>query len=125
MKRYIRSDISPEKYYIRFGSIPEDFQSHIHRGDGVYDMPKGVSVWNCVEANGVQFPILPENTNEDGYADYFYLLMSNKPVYLVTGTETPDVGPVGEPLLDSDIRIVKDLTEDYNYLKKIHAGQID
>lgn len=107
------------KYYIRFGHIPKDKISRIHRSDAILGEEAGVSVWNSIIANDVYFPLLPQNTNEAGVADYFYELFGNKPVYLVTGTELAQKGSDGEPLLGKDIKIVKELTDDYNYLKSI------
>lgn len=107
------------KYYIRFGDIPPDYHSKVHRGDGVYGVEAGVSVWDSVVVNGVYFPVLPSKTTEDGMADYFYGLLGSKPVYLVAGTELEEKGSVGEPLLGDDIAIIHEYTEDYDYLKAI------
>ena len=107
------------KYYLRFGDIPIDKISKVHKSDQIIKSEKGVSVWNCVFVNDVPFPILPNNTNETGMADYFYHLLGNKPVYLVTGTELDEKGSVNEPLLGTDIEIVKEYTNDYEYLKTI------
>lgn len=81
----------------------------------------GLSVWDCVFVNRVPFPILPQNANEDAMADYFYMLFGNRPVYLVEGTELKEKGSAGEPLLDKDVKIIKEYTDDYEYLKKIHT----
>lgn len=105
--------------YIRFGHIPKDKISRIHRSDDVLGEEKGVSVWNCAFVNGVPFPLLPENAGEDAMADYFYMLFGNKPVYLVEGSELEERGSVGEPLIGKDIRVVREYTDDYEYLKKI------
>lgn len=110
-----------EKVYLRFGNIPEDKKSKLHRGDGILKIEKGVSVWNCAFVNNVPFPLLPDNTNEGGMADYFYMLLGNKPVYLVTGTELKERGSVNEPLLGDDIKIIDEYTKDYAYLKRIHT----
>ena len=108
------------KVYIRFGHIPLGLKSKAHKGDVVLKTEKGISVWNCVFVNGVPFPVLPNNPSESCMADYFYMLLGNKPVYLVTGTELSEKGSAEEPLLDSDITIIKEYTEDYEYLKEIH-----
>jgi len=107
------------KHYIRFGNIPKDKISKIHRSDEIQGSEKGVSVWDCAFVDDVPFPLLPENPSENCMADYFHLLFGNKPVYLVTGTELPQKGSAGEPLLDTDIQIIEEYTEDYEYLKKI------
>ena len=101
--------------YIRFGEIPKDFQSKVYRSDQVIRAEGGVSVWDCVCANGIYYPILPENPNEHAIADYFSMLFSDKPIYLVTGTELFLKGADGEPLLMDDIKILKELN--YNKFK--------
>ena len=111
----------PQKQYIRFGRIPEDKISKQHKGDQILRHEKGVSVWNCAMVNDVPFPLLPDKASESTMADYFYMLMGNRRVFLVTGTELKEKGSAGEPLLGDDIRIVKEYTDDYEYLKRIHT----
>ena len=108
------------KIYLRFGIIPKNLKSKVHKGDAILKEEKGISVWNCAFVNDVPFPLLPNNPSESCMADYFYMLLGNKPVYLVTGTELSEKGSVGEPLLNADITVIKDYSEDYEYLKKIH-----
>ena len=108
------------KQYIRFGNIPTDKKSKIHKSDAILGVEKGVSVWDCAFVNDVPFPLLPNNANENTMADYFYMLFGNKPVYLVEGTELKEKGYVGEPLLGTDIKIIREYTDDYEYLKAIH-----
>lgn len=107
------------KQYIRFGDIPEDFHSKAHKSDEIIRNEKGVSVWDCVFVNDVPFPLLPDNPSKNTLADYFYMLLGNRRVFLVTGTELSEKGSANEPLLDSDIIIIKEVTEDYDYLKSI------
>ena len=107
------------KSYLRFGNIPEDKVSKVHRSDAIIRNEAGVSVWNCAFVNDVPFPLLPDNANESAMADYFYFLLGNKPVYLVTGTELKERGSANEPLLADDIEIIKEYTDDYEYLKGI------
>lgn len=107
------------KVYIRFGDIPKDKISRIHRGDAILGEEKGVSVWDCAFVNDVPFPLLPDNASEDCMADYFYHLLGNKTVYLVEGTELQERGSSNEPLLGKDIKIIREYTEDYKYLKQI------
>lgn len=104
------------KCYIRFGHIPNDEKSKTYRGDAIIGEESGVSVWECVFANGIPFPILPQNASESAIADYFDFLFGNRPVYLVTGTELSERGSAREPLL-KDVQIIKEYTEDYRYLK--------
>ena len=109
------------KQYLRFGNIPKDKISKYHKGDVIVKDEKGVSVWECAWVNDVPFPLLPPNATETAMADYFYMLLGDKPVYLVTGTELAERGSVNEPLLDKDITIIREYTEDYEYLKRIHT----
>ena len=102
--------------YIRFGDIPKDFQSKVHRGDAIIRSEGGVSVWECVESDGMYYPILPEHPNKNAVSDYFSQLFSNKPVYLVTGSRMYINGADNEPLLMDDIKIIKKL--DYTYLRE-------
>lgn len=106
------------KCYIRFGNISSDAKSKIYRGDAIIGIESGVSVWECVFANNIPFPILPQNASEIAIADYFNFLFGNKPVYLVTGTELSEQGSAGEPLLKG-VQIIKEYTEDYRYLKDL------
>ncbi len=105
------------KQYIRFGDIPKDFHSKAHRSDEIIRIEKGVSVWNCVFVNDVPFPLMPDNPSENTLADYFYMLLGNRRVFLVTGTELSEKGSANAPLLNSDITIIKEVTDDYDYLK--------
>lgn len=107
------------KYYLRFGDVPIDKVSKVHRSDQIIRNEVGVSVWNCAFVNDVPFPLLPDNASESAMADYFYMLLGNKPVYLVKGTELKEKGSANEPLLGKDITIVKEYTDDYEYLKGI------
>lgn len=109
------------KQYVRFGRFPKDNISKNRRGDEIVKEEKGLSVWNCVMVNGVPFPILPDNPSEDCLADYFYMLLSDRNVYLVTGEELDEKGSAGEPLLVGNIEIIREYTKDYDYLKKIHT----
>ena len=105
------------KVYIRFGDIPKDFQSKVHKGDAIIRNEGGVSVWNCVQADDEYYPVLPDNPNPHAISDYFRMLFSDKPIYLVTGTEMFLTGADGEPLLMDDIIIIKKL--DYSWLRGI------
>ena len=100
--------------YIRFGKIPEDGISKVHRGDDIVRGEGGLSVWDAVsDGMGRYFPVLPEDATDDTVADYFrFLLNSNSKVYLVTGTEMFLQGADREPLL-MDPRIIKDISNYY------------
>lgn len=102
--------------YIRFGEIPEDGQSKVHRSDQVIRSEGGVSVWRAIEDQGMYWPLLPEEPNDNTVADYFNMLLdryhSNKKVYLVTGTEICIEGADREPLL-VDCKIIKEISHYY------------
>lgn len=112
------------KYYIRFGDIPKDEKSKVHRGEALIHDEKGVSVWDSAIANDVYFPILPQNPNECAVQDYFGFIWGNRPVYLVTGDELNEKGTCGEPLI-ANAKIIKELTDDYKYQKHIFANVIN
>ena len=103
--------------YLRFGDIPNNGKSKNGRTN---KSENGISVWEYYLVNGVPFPKLPSNPNEDCLADYFYMLLGNRRVYLVEGKQT-GIGSDGEPLLGNDIKIIEELTADYEYLRKIHT----
>ena len=99
--------------YIRFGEIPNDESSKVHRGDAIIRKEGGVSVWRAVESDGIYYPILPVDFNKNAISDYFNLLLkSNKRVYLVTGDELSIEGADREPLLNN-IKILKEITNYY------------
>ena len=101
--------------YIRFGEIPGNNQSKVHLGDSIVRNEGGVSVWRAVEANGNYFPIMHDDINENGVSDYFQMIFSDMPVFLVTGQEMRIEGADREPLL-IDVTIIKKLN--YDYLRK-------
>lgn len=99
--------------YIRFGEIPSNEDSKVHRGDQLVRNEGGVSVWRAVKDSGYYWPILPKDPNENTISDYFRLLLhSDKPVYLVTGTEIFIEGADREPLL-IDVVVLKEITHYY------------
>lgn len=102
--------------YIRFGEIPEDGQSKVHRSDEIIRNEGGISVWRAVENQGCYWPLLPDEPNENSIADYFSMLLdrydNDRNVYLVTGTELCIEGSDREPLL-MDVRIIKDISSCY------------
>ena len=103
-----------KKLYIRFGEIPEDKKSKVHRSDAIIRDEGGLSVWRAIQADGEYYPMLPEDANESAIADYFSMLLSGKKkIYLVTGTEMFLEGADREPLLMDDIQIIKELNYDY------------
>ena len=104
--------------YIRFGEVPSDGKSKVHKSDSIVREEAGVSVWRAVENCGRYYPILPEEPNENTISDYFYMLLhSDEKVYLVTGTEMLIEGADREPLL-MDVTILKEITHYYRHLKE-------
>lgn len=104
------------KTYVRFGNIPENGISKVHRSDAIICDEKGLSVWDTIYANDVAFPAIPDNPSKDCVADYFYCLLGDKPVFLLEGEELPEKGHAGEPLL-VNFKVIKEITRDYDYLK--------
>lgn len=99
--------------YIRFGEIPQDAMSSVHRSDYVVRKEGGLSVWRAVKVDGKYFPVLPDEPNENSLADYFnFLIDSDTKVYLVTGTEIFVEGACREPLLINPI-VLKEITHYY------------
>ncbi len=109
------------KCYLRFGNLPTGNISKQYKSGEIIKEEKGLSVWDCTFVNDIPFPLLPENATEACMADYFYLFLSDRPVYLVTGTELEQKGSVGEPLLVAPITFIRNYTDDYRYLKSIHS----
>lgn len=99
--------------YIRFGEIPHNQQSVVHRGDCCYRSEGGVSVWKAVASNGQYYPMLPKHPNKNTLGDYFDMLLHNdKKVYLVIGDEIFIEGADREPLL-TNIHVIKEITETF------------
>lgn len=93
--------------YIRFGEIPENERSKVYQGNEVLCEEAGVSVWECVKANGQYYPVLPKEVNESGIADYFdFILNNDKPIYLVVGNRILINGHDNEPLL-RNVKVIK------------------
>lgn len=112
--------------YIRFGEIPEDENSTVHRSDEEVRKEGGISVWEAIEVNGCYYPILPKHPNGNTLADYFhYLLDFTGNIYLVTGTKIFIEGADREPLL-MNVIIIKNITHQYNHanLRKNIANEI-
>lgn len=107
--------------YIRFGEIPEDGQSKVHRSDWTIRSEGGVSVWRAVEDQGRYWPLLPQEPNGNTIADYFSMLTNryhqDRKVYLVTGSEICVEGADREPLL-MDCQIIKDISNQYTFNAK-------
>lgn len=105
--------------YIRFGEIPPDGMSCVHLGDYLARPEGGLSVWPAVEANGRYYPILPEDVNESGVADYFdHLLYTVGPVYLLTGERIRINGADNEPLLQS-WTVLKEISHYYGRDRRV------
>lgn len=109
------------KLYVRFGEIPPTGKSKVYASGEPIGEELGVSVYRAVEANGMYFPLLPEEANEAGVADYFRLLMeSDTRVYLVTGDEMRFEGHDREPLLMNPA-VISDITHYYRKPPKEEA----
>ena len=91
------------KKYIRFGRVPANERSSIHRRGELVGYEKGVSVWNCYyDVKLKQYVgVMPDNKTEDTEDDfnhYFQMCNRDKIPYLVTGDEV-GTGSDNEPLL--------------------------
>lgn len=106
------------KLYIRFGELPKDGKSRVHISGEPCVEEAGVSVYRAIEANGVYYPELPEESNAAGVSDYFrYLMESDSSVYLVTGDLLWLEGHDREPLLANPV-VIADLTHFYRQTNK-------
>lgn len=111
-----------KKFYIRIGEIPSDEKSAVHRGDAVVSYEDGVSVYDCVEADGLYRIVMPLPLKEGQGMTYECMIQEitqcryeiEKPrnVYLVSGTEVGK-GHDNEPLI-KDVKILEDLTAQFN-----------
>ncbi len=106
------------RLFIRFGEIPPTGKSRVYASGKPCGEEAGLSVYRAVEANGAFYPILPDESNESGVADYFrYLMESDSPVYLVTGDLLWMEGKDREPLLANPV-VIADLTHIYRQINK-------
>ena len=110
-------------YFIRFGEIPTDGRSRIHRnGERVVGIECGVSVYDAVKVRGKWSAVLPNPCTECTVDTMHGILLSNvrnadnKNVYIVTG-DIVGYGSDGEPLI-RNIEIVERLDDYYfRYLR--------
>ncbi len=111
-----------KKFYIRIGEIPSDEKSAVHRGDAVVGYEGGVSVYDCVETDGLYRIVMPLPLKEGQGMTYEgmiqeitqcrYKIEKPRNVYLVSGTEVGK-GHDNEPLI-KDVKILEDLTAQFN-----------
>lgn len=105
------SNIPDIPLYIRFGDIPENEKSSVHYRNYNCGEEPGVSVYDCIIKNGQLNICIPYPWGE-GINDTFWTFMeykTEKPVYLVTGTEIGR-GADNEPLI-INVKILQSLTE--------------
>ena len=113
---------TPKKFYIRIGDIPSEEKSAVYRGETVVGYENGVSVYDCIEADGLYHIIMPfplkegqgityENLIQE-IAQCRYEIENPRKVYLVSGMEIGK-GHDNEPLI-KDVKILKDLTGQFN-----------
>jgi hypothetical protein len=111
-----------EKFYIRIGGIPIEEKSKVYRGDAVVGYENGVSVYDCIETDGLYRIVMPFPLKEGQGMTYECLIQeitqcryeieNPRNVYLVSGIEVGK-GHDNEPLI-KDVKILKDLTEQFN-----------
>lgn len=103
--------MTEQKYYIRFGDIPENETSKIYRGEECVGEEDGVSVYPAIIdddgriALGLSLPI----TRTTLYTQQHLLEYDNRPCYLVTG-DCVGRGSDSEPLL-KNVKIVQQITD--------------
>ena len=110
-------------YFIRFGEIPADERSRIHRnGELIVGIECGVSVYDAVKIRGEWKAVLPNPCTECTVDTMHGILLSNvnnestKKAYIVTG-DIVGYGSDGEPLI-RNIRVVEELDDYYfRYLR--------
>lgn len=113
---------TPEKFYIRIGDIPSEEKSKVYRGDAVVGYEDGVSVYDCIETDGLYRIVMPFPLTEGQGMTYECLIQeitqcryeieNPRKVYLVSGMEVGK-GHDNEPLI-KDVKILKDLTDQFN-----------
>ena len=113
---------TPEKFYIRIGEIPSNEKSKVHRGDVVVGYEDGVSVYDCIETDGLYRIVMPFPLKEGQGMTYEgliqeitqcrYEIENPRNVYLVSGMEVGK-GHDNEPVI-KDVKILKDLTGQFN-----------
>lgn len=111
-----------EKFYIRIGDIPSEENSAVYRGDIVVGYEDGVSVYDCVEIDGLYRIIMPFPLKEGQGITYEsliqeitqcrYKIENPRNIYLVSGIEVGK-GHDNEPLI-KEVKILKDLTGQFN-----------
>jgi len=111
-----------EKFYIRIGDIPSEEKSAVYRGDTVVGHEDGVSVYDCVEIDGLYHIIMPLPLKEGQGITYEcliqeitqcrYKIENPRNIYLVSGIEVGK-GHDNEPLI-KEVKILKDLTGQFN-----------
>lgn len=97
-----------ERYYIRFGDIPENEESKIYCGEQEIGVEKGVSVYPAYKENedwviGLTLPI----TKTSLHTQQHLLEYDNRPCYLVTG-DYVGKGSDNEPLI-KNVKIVSEI----------------
>lgn len=113
---------TPEKFYIRIGDIPSEEKSSVYRGDVVIGYEDGVSVYDCIETDGLYRIVMPFPLKEGQGMTYECLIQeitqcryeieNHRNVYLVSGIEVGK-GNDNEPVI-KNVKILKDLTEQFN-----------
>lgn len=121
LEKLIKSH-TPKKFYIRIGDIPSEEKSAVYKGDVVIGYEDGVSVYDCVETDGLYRIVMPFPLKEGQGMTYEcliqeitqcrYKIENPRNVYLVSGMEVGK-GNDNEPLI-KEVKILKDLTSQFN-----------
>ena len=100
-----------KELYIRFGTIPEDENSRIYRGEDEVGVENGLSVYPAFQNKdgdiilGLTLPI----TKTTLYTQQHLLEYDNRPCYLVTGNKVGN-GSDGEPLIHN-VKIIREIEQ--------------
>lgn len=92
--------------YIRFGRIPNDEISRVWSGDSIVKNEVGVSVYDCIEKQGIYKIVIP-SIYDGVFEDLTYMLFNDHPprkIFLVEGDEV-GLGTYGEPCLKNVVII--------------------
>lgn len=90
--------------YIRFGRIPNDEISRVWSGDSIVKNEVGVSVYDCIEKQGIYKIVIP-SIYDGVFEDLIHLLFNDpRKIFLVEGDEV-GLGTYGEPCLKNVVII--------------------
>lgn len=92
--------MNQNKYYIRFGEIPDGEKSGIYswQEQKIVGSENGVSVYNCCKMGDEWRIVLPTQCKESTLDTLYGLLVDSKDIYILRGDEI-GIGSDNEPLI--------------------------